>query len=49
MEKVNKIIKDGYFQEMLWYEILSKKYPTAVLLLPNKFLSTIVEYVNKYH
>lgn len=49
MEKINEIIEDGYFQEMLWYEILSKKYPTAVLLLPQEFLSRLINYVNKYH
>ena len=49
MKKINEIIEEGYFQEMLWYEILSKKYPTAVLFLHKEFLNRIIIYVNKYH
>ena len=49
MGKENSIIKDGYFQEMIWYEILAKKYPKSILLLPRDFFNKIIEYVNKYH
>ncbi|MDP4175336.1 MAG: hypothetical protein Q8933_15280 [Bacteroidota bacterium] len=43
------IIKDGYFQEMVWYEVLSKRAPQAMLLIPDTFFTRIAEYVNKYH
>lgn len=48
-EDMVNIIKDGYFQEMVWYEVLSKRAPQAMLLIPETFLTRIVEYVDKFH
>jgi tetratricopeptide (TPR) repeat protein len=49
MEKVKEIFEEGYFQEMIWYEMLSRKYPAAALLVPKEFFERILEYINKYH
>lgn len=49
MSRENSIIDDGYFQEMIWYEIISKKQPMAILLVPREFLNKMIKYVNKYH
>jgi tetratricopeptide (TPR) repeat protein len=43
------ILGDNYFQEMIWYEIMIKKVPKLVFLLPRDFFNRIVDYVNKHH
>lgn len=49
MKYISKIVEDGYFEEMVWYEVLSKKVPAGMLLLPEDFFNRIVKYINKYH
>lgn len=49
MRIVGQILEDGYFEEMIWYERLSKMAPSSLLLAPRPFFMRIVEYVNKYH
>ena len=44
-----KIAQDGYFEEMVWYEIMGRRYPASILILPREFFDKMVEYVNKYH
>lgn len=48
-DEMMTIVKDGYFQQMVWYEVLSKKTPGALLLMPKDFFAGLIEYVNKYH
>jgi len=49
MEKLWKIAKDGYFEEAVWYEILSKEVPLSVLVMSHDMINRLVEYINKYH
>lgn len=49
MKDIAGIIEDGYFHEMVWYEMTGRKAPEALLLFPDEFLSRLTEYVNKYH
>jgi hypothetical protein len=49
MAKVRAIVDDGYFPEMVWYEIISRKAPRSILLLPDEIFERIKEYVKKYH
>jgi tetratricopeptide (TPR) repeat protein len=49
MKKLIKIAEDGYFEQAVWYEVLSRKIPTALLLMPNNVMNKLIEYINKYH
>jgi tetratricopeptide (TPR) repeat protein len=49
MKKENAIAEDGYFSEMIWYEIISKKAPMVLLMTDKDFFNKLCEYVTKYH
>lgn len=46
---LEKIIKDGFLKEMLLYEIVARRAPSAIIMLPPKDLSKIVTYCGRYH
>jgi tetratricopeptide (TPR) repeat protein len=48
-EPINRIVKDGFVDEFILYEIFSKKVPSTMLLLPNDVFMKVVDYFNKYH
>jgi len=49
MTHIEKIINDGYFTEFFYYEIVSPENPLALLLLPQKQINRLQEYVQRYH
>lgn len=49
MGEVTKIVEAGQLQEMIMYELIGRKYPTVMLLIPTELRDRIIEYVNKYH
>jgi tetratricopeptide (TPR) repeat protein len=46
---LKKIIADGFFDEMLLYEIAGKRCPSMIPLLSNREISRIVTYLERYH
>lgn len=49
MMQIEKIVKDGYFNEFFYYEIVAQDNPTALLLFPQNNFDRLVEYVDRFH
>jgi len=49
VENLKEIFEKGYFTEFIIYEILGKKYPSGLVLMPREKFMRIVEYVNAFH
>jgi len=48
-KNIEGIIHDGFINEMIFYEIVSKQSPASIVLLPKDDFIKIVSYVNRYH
>lgn len=48
-DHINNIVMEGYIIEFILYEIIAKKYPRTLLLLPKDQQEKLFDYVNKYH
>ncbi|MDH3594735.1 MAG: tetratricopeptide repeat protein [Rhodospirillales bacterium] len=46
---IRSIVEDGSVEEFLWYEVVAKRSPAALLLLPRDTFMSIVTYVDRYH
>jgi len=49
LKLINKIIEDGYVNEFIYYELLAKRAPMAIVLLPQEDFMRLAEYIEKYH
>jgi hypothetical protein len=49
LENINEIIEKGFLSEFLTYEVLAKKDPSALVLMPREKFMRLVEYVNSFH
>jgi tetratricopeptide (TPR) repeat protein len=48
-KNIEEVFEKGYFTEFITYEMLGKKYPDALVLMPREAFMRIVEYVNAFH
>lgn len=48
-QRIYDIIEEGYFEEFVVYELVSKKHPIFLLLLSEENFWQIFDYVEKYH
>jgi len=48
-DRLDRIIRDGYADEMLIYEIIAREYPILLALIDDDTFSKIIEYVDRYH
>lgn len=48
-QRIYDIVEAGYFEEFILYELVSKKHPIILLLLPEENFWRILDYVEKYH
>ena len=49
LANVSLIIEDGYVDEFIVYEVLARKVPGALVLLPPEYFDRLVRYVDTYH
>jgi tetratricopeptide (TPR) repeat protein len=47
--QIKQIVSDGYVNEFILYEIVGRKAPLALVLLPREQFMRLVTYVNTYH
>lgn len=47
--RVRSIVKDGYLDEFVSYEIVAMRHPQAIALLTPKEIYRIAEYIDRYH
>jgi len=48
-DRLSAILQDRFIDEFIWYEIIGKKEPAILYVLPLKIFDRIVEYVDRYH
>jgi len=46
---IEKVVKAGYIDEFIYYEIFSREQPLFLLLLPEEALQRIIEYIKLFH
>ncbi|HEU4402424.1 MAG TPA: tetratricopeptide repeat protein [Candidatus Polarisedimenticolia bacterium] len=49
LKQVERIIDDGYVDELIYYEIVARQAPEALVLLPRDTFMRLVHYVDTYH
>jgi tetratricopeptide (TPR) repeat protein len=48
-QQLSRIVDDGYVNEFLYYEVLARGHPAAIVLLPRELFMRVVHYVDTYH
>lgn len=46
---LGEIIDAGYVNEMIYYEMVGRIVPEALILMPREFFDRVVEYVDRFH
>jgi tetratricopeptide (TPR) repeat protein len=46
---INEIVKKGFFEEFVLYEITAPRHPGVLVLLPHEEFMRIVKYVDRFH
>jgi len=49
MKHIEKIIDEGYANEFIYYELLARRAPETIVLLPREIFMRLVDYVDTYH
>lgn len=49
MKHIEKIINDGYASEFIYYELLARRAPEAIVMFPRELFMRLVDYVDTYH
>ena len=49
LKHIEKIIDDGYADEFIYYELLARKAPDAIVLFPREMFDRLVDYVDTHH
>ncbi len=48
-QQLARIVEDGFVNELLYYEVLARRAPATIVLLPRGLFMRLVQYVNTYH
>ncbi len=48
-QQLARIVDDGFVNEFLYYEVLARRTPATIVLLPRELFMRLVQYVNTYH
>jgi len=48
-QQLMRIVDDGYVNEFLYYEVLARSHPAAIVMLPRDLFMRVVHYVDTYH
>ncbi len=47
-KRLHDLVKDNYFNELLYWEIIAGETPQVILLFPKEEQNRITEYIKKY-